>query len=913
MNPLKTLSQAGQSPWYDSISRDMLRSGELARLVEEDGLKGVTSNPSIFEKAMTKGSAYDAALRAALAEGLREPKDLFERLAVPDIREAADVLRPVFDASGGADGFVSLEVSPTLAYDGPGTAAEAKRLFAEVGRPNVMIKIPATREGLSAIEETVASGIPVNVTLIFSLERYMAVMNAYLAGLERRAAAGEPLSPVASVASFFISRIDSAVDAMLPADSPLRGQTAIANAKTAYKLFRQVFGGERFKALAAKGGRAQRPLWASTSTKNPEFRDVVYVETLIGPDTVNTIPPATWDAFRDHGAVARTVDEGLEDARRTLEEVARRGIDLSAVTDKLEAEGVKSFADAFAALLGHLAKKAEAMLAVPAEGAVAARIWARDPSLWKSEPEHQAIIGNSLGWLDLPASMQERLAEVSSFAEEVRAAGFEHAVVLGMGGSSLACEVLRTAGAPVEGRPRLHVLDSTEPATVLACEQAAPPEKTLYIVSSKSGSTVEPSRLMDYFYAKASAHGDAGARFCAITDPGSPLAAQAKEKGFRKVFLNPPDVGGRFSALSLFGLVPAAVSGWDVRALLARAAAMADSCRTDAPENPGLALGQTLAGHARAGRDKVVVLAEDRLASFGLWLEQLIAESVGKEGKGVVPVACEPVREGGRYANDKLFVLVSSSGAVGSTAAQAGAFEAAGHPLIRVELDAPEALGAEFFRWEFATAVLGRELGVDPFDQPDVQAAKDMTKAALAELKEKGGLSLPPAAAEDDSWSVGFSPAAAGAASGAASPEEALGRFLGLIRPGDYAAVLAYLPSDGRHADQLAALRRAISEPGGASVQGGYGPRYLHSTGQLHKGGPDTGLFLVLARDGGPDADIPGAGLSFGQLCGAQALGDFRALCDAGRRAAYIRLKGDTDSALLRLAASAAAAARSTV
>ncbi|MBI5595001.1 MAG: transaldolase [Elusimicrobia bacterium] len=913
MNPLKSLSESGQSPWYDMISRDMLRSGELARLVEEDGLKGVTSNPSIFEKAMTKGSAYDSALREALAAGVRDPKELFERLAVPDIREAADVLRPVFDASQGADGFVSLEVSPTLAYDAAGTAAEAKRLFAEVGRPNVMIKIPATKEGLDAIAETVAAGIPVNVTLIFSLERYMSVMNAYLAGLERRAAAGEPLPQVASVASFFISRIDSAVDALLPPDSPLRGQAAIANAKTAYKLFRQVFGGERFAALAAKGGRLQRPLWASTSTKNPDYRDVVYVETLIGPDTVNTIPPATWDAFRDHGAVARTVDAALEDARRTLEELARRGVDLSAVTDKLEADGVKSFADAFAGLLGHLAKKAEAMLAVPPADAVAARIWARDAALWKDAPEHRAIIGNSLGWLDLPASMPERLGAVEAFAEEVRAAGFEHVVVLGMGGSSLACEVLRTVGDPAAGPPRLHVLDSTEPSAVKACEQAAPPDRTLYIVSSKSGSTVEPARLMDYFYARAAERGDAGSRFCAVTDPGSPLAALAKEKGFRKVFLNPPDVGGRFSALSLFGLVPAALCGWDARALLKRAAAMAEACRTDGPENPGLALGRALAEHARAGRDKLVVLSEPRLDSFGLWLEQLIAESVGKEGKGVVPVAAEPVREGGRYADDKLFILVSRTGDVGPAAAQAGAFEAAGRPLLRFELDSPEALGAEFFRWEFATAVLGRELGVDPFDQPDVQAAKEMTQAALAELKEKGALTLPAPAAEDESWSVGFSPAAAEAAAGAASPEEALGRFLALARPGDYGAVLAYLPSDGRHADQLAALRRAIAEPAGMSVQGGYGPRYLHSTGQLHKGGPATGLFLVLARDSGPDADIPGAGLSFGQLCGAQALGDFRALCGAGRRAAYIRLKGDPDSALLRLAASAAAAARSTV
>ncbi|MDE2290828.1 MAG: transaldolase, partial [Elusimicrobia bacterium] len=510
MNPLKRLSEQGQSPWYDSISRDMLRSGELERLVAEDGLRGVTSNPSIFEKAMTKGSAYDDALREALAAGDAEPKALYERLAVPDIQAAADVLRRVYDDSHGADGYVSLEVSPELAYDAAGTAAEAARLFAGVGRPNVMIKIPATVEGLKAVEETVAAGIPVNVTLIFSLERYAGVMNAYLAGLERRAAAGRPVDKQASVASFFVSRIDSAVDAKLPEGSPLRGKAAVANAKSAYRLFGQVFGGPRFAKLKAKGARVQRPLWASTSTKNRSYRDVVYVEELIGPDTVNTIPPATWEAFREHGSVARTLDQGVEEARRTLEDLARAGVDLAAVTAQLEADGVKSFASAFEELLKHLGEKAAAMRAAPAPAGDAARIWARDASFWKSEPEHQAVIRNALGWLNLPEAMRDRLHEVQAFAEDVRGAGFEHAVVLGMGGSSLCCEVYRT-GRPAEpGRPRLHVLDSTHPSSVAAVERAAPPDKTLYIVSSKSGTTTEPLRLMDYFLAKASASGEPG-------------------------------------------------------------------------------------------------------------------------------------------------------------------------------------------------------------------------------------------------------------------------------------------------------------------------------------------------------------------------------------------------------------------
>lgn len=360
-NPLKKLEDYGQSPWIDMISREMLDSGTLARMIREDGLKGLTSNPSIFDKAISSGKDYDAVLEGALAEGVREPKDLFECMAIADIRDAADALKPIYDASGQADGYVSLEVSPRLAFDTEKTIAEGKRLFSEVGRPNLMIKVPATKEGLPAVTKLLASKVNVNVTLIFSIERHQEVMEAYLAGIEQLAANGGKLSTIASVASFFVSRIDSAVDKLLPADSPLRGKTAIANAKLAYQAYKEIFGSRRFAPLKGIGARAQRPLWASTSTKDPKYSDVLYVDGLIGPDTVNTIPPKTWDAFRDHGKTANTLEAGVDEAKKVFADLKTAGVDLKAVTDKLEKDGVASFAKSFESLLHHLEEKAKAL------------------------------------------------------------------------------------------------------------------------------------------------------------------------------------------------------------------------------------------------------------------------------------------------------------------------------------------------------------------------------------------------------------------------------------------------------------------------------------------------------------------------------------------------------------------------
>jgi len=442
--------------------------------------------------------------------------------------------------------------------------------------------------------------------------------------------------------------------------------------------------------------------------------------------------------------------------------------------------------------------------------------------------------------------------------------------------------VLRRSFSAKTGFPVLRVLDSTEPETVEAVLGASNPEKTLFIVASKSGSTTEPMRFFDHAWSKI----PRGENFVAITDPGSQLESLAAERGFRRCFLNFADIGGRFSALSYFGMVPAAAAGIDTGTLLVTAKAMASACRDDSPENPGLALGTWLADRHAEGRDKIIFIADEGVASLSLWLEQLIAESTGKEGTGVVPVAGEPGVETAYYGEDRAFVRIRLAEAH-ADAQRLQSLRGNGHPVFEIDMNSPIALGAEFFRWEFATAVLGAKLGINPFDQPDVQSAKDKTKALLTQLRETGALPVPEA-------ELAFSPAA-----GVSS----LDAFWGLARKGDYTALLAFLPSDqvGSVEASFEALRKSVVQRMRTACQFGYGPRYLHSTGQLHKGGADNGLFVLFMRDDGPELPIEGANLSFRQLVRAQAIGDFEALCDAGRRAVLIRVSGDLNAAIARV------------
>jgi len=944
-NPLKQLDKYGQSVWHDYIRRNELLSGGLKKRIEEDGLLGVTSNPSIFEKAIAGSDDYDESIRQYVDEGLDAPK-IFEKLAIEDIQKATDEFRGVFERTGGRDGYVSLEVSPLLAHDTKKSLEEARHLFSTVNRPNLMIKIPGTKEGLPAIEQALTEGININITLLFGIERYAEVANTYLKALEKRVADGKPVDKIASVASVFVSRLDTLVDKKLDAmlvaaKTPeerkmvegLAGQVAVANTKLIYQKFKEIFSGPRFEALAKKGARVQRPLWGSTSTKNPDYSDILYVQELIGRDTVNTMPTKTIDAYRDHGKPeANTIEQGLDEARKTLSALPEVGIDLGAVTQQLEDNGVEAFADDYKKLLasieekkksfrgqqagsritvsGGLDKAVQETLGKLGQQKFAQRLWDKDATLWKSEAEHQKIIRNALGWLNITREMRRHLDEIKSFVGEVRQAGFRHAVLLGMGGSSLCPDVLRATFGSASGYPELQVLDSTVPANIAHVEKSIELEKTLFIVSSKSGGTTETLSFYKYFYSRLQkVKGDrAGENFIAITDPGSGLEKLAKEKNFRHIFPGAPDIGGRYSALSNFGMVPAALIGIDLADFFDRADRMGTACGAGVPiaENPGVSLGATLAEAGRAGRDKVTFVISPEIANFADWVEQLIAESTGKEGKGLVPVAGEALGEPSSYGDDRLFVrmqLASDSDA--ETEARLAALEKAGHPVVRINVAGKLDLAQEFFRWEIATATAGALIGINAFNQPNVQESKDNTKRLLEQFRTEKKLPAESAvlAAEGLEFfcDAGTRAALEKQTKGNSSPEAFLAAFCKLAGPGDYAALMAYLERTGEIEARLQSIRLALRNALRAATTLGFGPRFLHSTGQLHKGGPNNGLFLQLTALDSQDLPIPGEPYSFSVLEQAQALGDLQSLQSKKRRVVRVNLGRDAIGGLDRL------------
>ena len=938
-NPLRTLQEYGQSVWLDFVSRDLLKSGGLGRLIAEDGLRGVTSNPSIFEKAIGHGDDYDAQIAALQASGDLDPGALFERLAITDIQHGADALRPVYHQTQGRAGYISIEVSPYLAMDTGQTVEEVRRLWHEVARENLMVKIPATKPGLPAIRAMIAEGININITLLFSQQVYAEVAEAYLAGLETLVAKGSDPHRVASVASFFVSRIDTLVDEALDrqiaaAHDPrekeqaerLKGKVAIANAKLAYELYKKLFSDQRWQRLAQAGAQTQRLLWASTGTKNKAYSDTLYVDELIGPDTVNTIPPATMDAFRDHGRLRPSLEEDIAGAKAVMNALPPLGISIDAVTAKLVDDGVRLFADAADQLYAAVQKKRRSVLGgklnamsykLPEElekdvqaaledwrkeGKVR-RLWAADASLWTETDE-----ANWLGWLEIVDKQLKGIAHLQDFAEDVKRAGFSDVLLLGMGGSSLGPEVLGETFGSGPGFPNLYVLDSTDPAQIRHFEAHIDPARTLFLVSSKSGSTLEPNIFKQYFYERtkqAVGAKEAPNRFVAITDPGSSLEKAALTEGFRCVFDGLPSIGGRYSVLSDFGMVPAAAIGIDIRAFLESTAEMVRSCAASAPpvENPGVILGAILGICQRRGHDKVTIVASKGIADFGAWLEQLLAESTGKLSKGIVPVDGEPLGASRVYGNDRVFAYLLLADDQDAEQERAiAALEAAGHPVVRITVHDRIQLGQELFRWEMATAVAGSIIGINPFDQPDVEAAKVKTRDLTEAYERSKALPEYRAFFEGDGIRLFADPRNEAALKPqATSLTGALKAHFGRIGEGDYAALLAYIERSPAHIDVMQRLRRMIRDRTKAATCVGFGPRFQHSTGQAYKGGPTSGVFLQITCDDPEDLPVPGQSYTFGIVKEAQARGDFEVLAQRGRRALRAHITGRLGAGLDRL------------
>jgi transaldolase/glucose-6-phosphate isomerase len=940
-NPLQELSKYGQSVWLDFIRRGLFTSGELQHMIDDDGLGGVTSNPAIFEKAITGSTDYSEALQEIQKEKGLDAMAIYERMAIQDIQTAADTLRPIYERTKKRDGYVSFEVSPFLAKDTEGTIKDARRLWKAVNRPNLMVKVPATEECIPAIQTLLSEGMNINVTLLFAQSMYEKVALAYIAGLTKFAASGGDVRGVASVASFFISRIDSMVDGILKARlktaadpkergllRSLMGKVAIANAKLTYQRYKELFSGPGWEPLAKKNAQTQRVLWASTSTKDPSYSDVLYVEELIGPDTVNTIPPATFDAFRDHGKPKASLEADLDAAHDVMDTLEAVGISMKKVTEDLVTQAVKLFAEPFDKLLNSVDAKCKvaagahvddqtyslpAALNTQVEAAIedwkmagkVRRLWARDASLWTNSDE-----SSWFGWLGITEDQLAHKEVFENLAAEIKKEGFKHALLLGMGGSSLCPEVLKMTFGKAVGFPEMFVLDSTDPAQVKTFENKVDLAKTIFIVSSKSGSTLEPNIFKQYFLERVKqvvGADKAGSRFIAVTDPGSKFEQVAESDGFRHIYHGLPSIGGRYSALSNFGMIPAAVMGVDAPKFLDRADTMAVSCSACHPadKNPGVVLGLILGVAARNGRDKVTLITSPPIWDFGAWLEQLMAESTGKDGKGLIPVDREPLGPVSSYGSDRVFAyLRTEKGADPAQDAAVDALTKAGHPVVRIALGDEYDIAEEMFRWEIATAVAGSVIGINAFNQPDVEASKIATKKLTSEYEKTG--SLPPESPILDHGGVKLFTDEKNAAelSAVAGSDKSLAGYLkahlNRLKTGDYFALLGYVEMNEAHNATLQSIRTLVRDKKRVATCLGFGPRFLHSTGQAYKGGPNTGVFLQVTCDDQADLPVPGQKFTFGVVKAAQARGDFQVLAERNRRALRVHLS-DVESGLIAL------------
>jgi transaldolase/glucose-6-phosphate isomerase len=954
------LKEYGQTVWLDFIQRGLITTGELRRFVEEDGLGGVTSNPAIFEKAITGSADYADILETLQQKKGMDATAIYEYLAIRDIQDAANVLMPVYEKTNRRDGYVCLEVSPFLAHETQGTIDEARRLWNVVGRQNVMVKVPATSEGIPAIEQLISEGINVNVTLLFSREIYERVTQAYINGLEKLASRGGDVRTIASVASFFVSRIDTLLDSIIEARvktsthaneqallQGIMGKVAIANARLTYQRYKEIFRGDRWQKLAEKGAQTQRVLWASTSTKNPKYRDVTYVEELVGPDTVNTMPLSTIEAFRDHGRPRASLEESIEAAHNTMKTLEQLDISMKECTDNLLREGVRLFADAFDKLLNALDTRCKKVSSAKVNlqtytlpddilvkvkttiedwkiNGKTRRLWAQDASLWTRTDE-----GNWLGWLDVIESELKNSQQLQDIADEVKRAGFSHALLLGMGGSSLCPEVLKMTFGKVKGYPEFHVLDSTDPAQIKALEDNVDLANTLFIVSSKSGTTLEPNIFKQYYFEKVrqivcngktliaeyltnkcqkkqiASSGNAGDCFIAITDPGSKLQKVAEGDGFRHIFFGVPGIGGRYSALSAFGMAPAAIMGIDVRKLLNRASDMVISCSPCLPaeDNPGVVLGVILGVLAHKKRDKVTIITSPGIRDFGAWLEQLLAESTGKEGRGLVPVDREPLGSPDVYSNDRVFIYIRLDSAPDESQDEAvNALEQVGHPVVRISIGDLYDIAQEFFRWEVATAVAGSIIGINPFNQPDVETSKAETRKLTAEYEKTGSLPQETPIFEGSGIKLFTNEENVASLTQLAGRDKSLVHYLSAhlnrIKAGDYFALLAYIEMNEANEERLQSIRQAVRDRKHVATCLGFGPRFLHSTGQAYKGGPNSGVFLQITCDDATDLAVPGQKYTFGVVKTAQARGDFQVLAERDRRVLRVHLDAHVQAGL---------------
>ncbi len=923
MTTLSDLTQLEHSSWLHYLRRSFIESGELSTAID-NGVRGVVVDLAVTAQSITASSDYDRFLPHLLAEGT--PFDDLPRLMLSDdVQRAAFVLNPVYEASERLDGYVSLPLHPAMAHDTTKMAAAARHVLAEINCPNVMIEIPATEAGIAAIEMLTEDGVCVNATQIFSPTIYERVVDAYLAGLARYVKTHSvwrrwPMS----VATIAISRVDGMADAWLDEHErpDLKGKAGIALAKVVFGAFQRVFTGSRWHELAKKGGVVQRPLFTDLIPHDFRYPNTYYVDALGDPGTVCNLTPAMLAACLNRKTAVSPPIQNEAEAQAHLNALSELGLDLDEAARQLQADGLARLARDFEAMRESVRQKREQLedkwqrlelhlgayetavsqtLARTCHDRVVCRIWNHDHTVWSANP---AGIGNRLGWLHLMPVMREQISRLQAMTDDLLTDGFTDALLLGMGGAGLVPQLFADTftqaalparpGLPARPHLRLNVLSNVDPGEILAQTEKIDPVRTIFVVTSKSGRTIETLSAFTYFYNRVEAvvgEKAAGSHFIAITDPGSPLAELAAQYRFRYLFVNQPDLIGRFGALSMAGFVPAALAGVNLETLLERAEEMANnaqSCNSpQAGDNVAAQLGTALATLAQQGRDKLTFVASPALAGFADWVEQLIAGSLGKQGRGILPVVGEPVGEPAVYGDDRLFVHLRLDGDEGQDTAVSTLIDA-DFPVITVHWRDLQDVGGQFFLWQMATAVAAHHLQVNPFSQFKHDAAKARTWEVVEQIKRVGEMAVP----EDT-----FTPFS----------RTALYTFLDKAETGDYVAIQAFIPHTAANDEALQALRTHIRGKTGLATTIGYGPRCLHTVGQMHKGDRGNGLFIQFVADSVPDVFVPNrigqpeASLSFGELSRLQAALEAQALRRERRRLVRFQLGLDAADALWRL------------
>jgi transaldolase/glucose-6-phosphate isomerase len=906
--------------WLRSANSHLLDSILLADWIHSGAVQGVAALSLLDADGEALPRRALRVVRPAAHAG-RSDMDVLDRWVTGIVRAFADLFLPIYEGTSGDAGYVSFDLYP-VGDARPADLLEAvRRLWARVNRPNAMIRMPAGEAGLQALEASTTEGINIHLFGVASVERYAEAAAAYQRGLAARLQQGLAINHLASVVSVDVARwsaymcrrvreLPSYEAGTADRRRSLEDRVGWAFARLILAQQRAAFAGAGFTAFASRGAHPQWAVMTGIEGEIPRSEAGIRRDGALPDDILLGVDAPVVAGISAGEMGPPRLDGDLSASRAELSALEERGLGLADVERGIEAEIVAEMRREERRLmtairrgirlagqeLGPLRAGVEAMLDQLIRDDVVSRLWKRDVALWAPGGPGADEAARRQGWLTLPDAALSRVPDLRRMVDSVHGEGWTDVVLMGMGGSSLASDVIRRTLATQATGLRLHVLDTTDPDAVRWVTRRAPLRSTLFLVSSKSGTTAEPLALLSHFWALLEQEiGDAaGSHFIALTDPDTPLQALAQDRGFREVVHTPPDVGGRFSALSPFGLLPAALMGVDVLDLTRGGSHMARACGpgVDASNNPGLHLGAVLGTAARQGRDKLTILADPGLEPLGDWIEQLIAESTGKEGKGVLPVVGEPPGAGRVYGSDRLLVYLRLNGSLDG---RARGWIRAGVPVCILEADPHAAgLGSEFFRWEFATAVACHILGVNAFNQPDVQRAKTRTVELLKVHRRAGSFPEPPVVWQDPSLAIRGDRQTL-SLDGPESRPEVMRQLLDKVRPDESLVLLLYVRSTGALDRAAATLRRRLRDQRGWPVTVGYGPRYLHSTGQLHKGGPDNMVFLVVTCDPAADLPVPEAGYSFGTLERAQAVGDLQALLGLGRRAFGLHVGSPSD------------------